>query len=123
MRPSSAKLLEDIREAGQTIVDITSSKELRDYLADKVLRLAVERCFEIIGEALRRLDQHDHETAAKISDSSRIVAFRNVLIHGYSLVKHDLVWSVVRNQLPTLIVEVKTLLEGSGTDEPGQREP
>lgn len=110
MQPSSAKLLEDIREAGQTILQITSGKSLADYQADKVLRLAVERCFEIIGEAIRRLDESDHATAAKITDYPRIIAFRNVLIHGYSLVKHDLVWSVVANQLPSLVREVEGLL-------------
>lgn len=114
MQPKSAKLLEDIREAGHTVVDVTSGKQLEDYLADKILRLAVERCFEIIGEALRRLDGHDHETAARISDFARIIAFRNVLIHGYSLVKHDLVWSVVQFQLPKLVKEVEDLLKDAG---------
>ena len=110
MRPSSAKFLEDIREAAQTVREITSGKKFADYQADKVLRLAVERCFEIIGEAMRRLDETDPETAAKISDFRRIIAFRNVLIHGYSLVKHDLVWSVIENQVPRLITEVEGLL-------------
>ena len=111
MQPNPVRYLEDIREAGQTILDVTSGKSLVDYLADKVLRLAVERCFEIVGEAMRRLDEADHATAAKITDFQRIIAFRNVLIHGYSLVKHELVWSVVENQLPNLIKEVAALLE------------
>ena len=62
MQPSSAKFLEDIREAGQTILEITSGKALAHYVADKILRLAVERCFEIIGEAMRRLDESDRDT-------------------------------------------------------------
>lgn len=116
MQPSSAKLLEDIREAGQTIVEVTTGKTLDDYQSDKVLRLAVERCFEIIGEAIRRLDESDSATAAKITDHRRIIAFRNVLIHGYSLVKHDLVWSVVANQLPKLVKEAESLLAASQSD-------
>jgi len=110
MQPSSAKYLEDIREAGQTILEVTTGKALPDYLADKVLRLAVERCFEIIGEAMRRLDERDRDTAARITDFQRIIAFRNVLIHGYSLLKHDLVWSGVEHQLPKLVAEVRLLL-------------
>ena len=51
MRPESAKYLEDIREEGRTIDEITAGKALSDYLANKVLRLAVERCFEIVGGA------------------------------------------------------------------------
>ncbi len=90
MRPESAKYLEDIREAGRTILEAPSGRKLADCLGDKLLRLAVERCFEIAGEALRRLDDVDHETAARITDFKRIISFRNVLIHGYSLVKHEL---------------------------------
>ncbi len=74
MQPSSAKLLKDIREAGRTILEVTAGKQLADYESGKVLRLAVERCFEIIGEAIRRLDESDHATAAKISDYQRISA-------------------------------------------------
>lgn len=110
MRPESAKLLEDIREAGQTVLEIAAGKTLADYLEDKVIRLAVERCFEIIGEAMRRLDAQDHASAARVTDFARIIAFRNILIHGYRLVKHELVWSVVENQLPRLMREVEGLL-------------
>jgi uncharacterized protein with HEPN domain len=114
MQPRSAKLLEDIRDAGQTIIDATAGKRLDDYLNDRLLRLAVERCFEIIGEAMRRLDEHDHQTASQISHIARIIAFRNILIHGYSLVKHELVWSVIQHQLPKLMNEVEALLQGRG---------
>ena len=69
-----------------------------------------------LGEAIRRLDEFDRATAAKISDHERIIAFRNVLIHGYSLVKHDLVWSVVANQLPKLVKEAEGLLKVSQGD-------
>jgi len=110
MRPESAKFLEDIREAGQTALEIAAGKALSDYLDDKVVRLAVERCFEIIGEAMRRLDEQDHGTAARITDFARIIAFRNILIHGYRLLRHELVWSVLQNQLPKLIREVEALL-------------
>jgi uncharacterized protein with HEPN domain len=110
MQPESAKFLEDIREAGQTVIEIAGGRALSDYLDDKVMRLAVERCFEIIGEAMRQLDELDPATTARITDFARIIAFRNILIHGYRLVNHELVWSVVRNQLPTLIREVEGLL-------------
>jgi len=49
MQPESAKYLEDIREAGRTILEIAAGRTLADYVRDKVLRLAVERCFETSG--------------------------------------------------------------------------
>ena len=63
-----------------------------------------------MGEALRRLDERDHDTASKITDFKRIIGFRNVLIHGYSLVNHERVWEIVQNELPVLVSEVETLL-------------
>jgi uncharacterized protein with HEPN domain len=75
MQLESAKYLEDIREAGRTVLEATAGRTLDDDLRDKILRLAVERCFEIIGEALRRLDDRDHETASRITDFKRIIAF------------------------------------------------
>lgn len=110
MQLESAKYLEDIREAGQTVLEATSGRPLEDYLRDKLLRLAVERCLQIIGEALRRLDERDHATASRISDYRQIIAFRNILVHGYSMLKHDRVWSVVQEQLPVLLAEVQQLL-------------
>lgn len=110
MQPSSAKFLEDIREAGDTVLEIASGKTFAEYRNKKVTRLAVERCFEIIGEAMRRLAEQDHATASRITDVPRIVAFRNVLIHGYRLVKHETVWSVIENELPRLLREVRDLL-------------
>ena len=110
MQLESAKYLEDIREAGKTIIEVTAARSLDEYLRDKVLRLAVERCFEIMGEALRRLDERDHDTASKITDFKRIIGFRNVLIHGYSLVNHERVWDIVQKELAVLVAEVDALL-------------
>ncbi len=66
--------------------------------------------FEIIGEAIKRLAQHDAGTAARIDDYRQIIAFRNVLIHGYDLVDHALVWSTIESQIPTLLRDVEALL-------------
>src|SRR3972149_1580253 len=112
MQLESAKYLEDIREAGQTVLQATAARTLDDYLRDKLLRLAVERCFEIIGEALRRLDECDHETATKITDFKQIIGFRNVLIHGYSLLKPDRVWRLGEPPIPALLAEGEALLTG-----------
>jgi uncharacterized protein with HEPN domain len=76
------------------------------------LRLAVERNFEIIGEAVARLAKIDPAIAARIGDYAQIISFRNLLIHGYDLIDHAQVWNVVRSDLPTLEAEVETILAG-----------
>jgi uncharacterized protein with HEPN domain len=55
-----------------------------DYLADDMLRAPVERQFAIVGEALGGLRRADAALAAAIPNLARVVAFRNVIIHGYA---------------------------------------
>ena len=71
---------------------------------------AVERDFEIIGEALNRIHNTDSELLEKISEHQRIIGFRNILIHGYDIVDEVIVWQAVTNHLPILIREVKEIL-------------
>ena len=78
MQPRSAKLLEDVRDAAAFIREVTQDRALADYQRDRLLRQAVERNFEIIGEAINRLAQHDPLAAAGITDTGPIIAFRNI---------------------------------------------
>lgn len=105
------KLLEDIRDAAQFIVEVAHGKSLRDFTEDRVIRNAIERNFEIIGEAIRRLADSDPPVVQQISDYRRIIDFRNVLIHGYDLVDFELVWQTVHEKLPALLLEVGELLQ------------
>jgi uncharacterized protein with HEPN domain len=110
MRPESLKLLEDVRAAAAYIVDHTRDKTLDDYLADDLLRPAVERHFEIIGEALVRLRKGDPDALLLIPEHVQIIAFRNVLIHGYDAIDHRRVWDAIQNSLPQLQQTVVSLL-------------
>jgi uncharacterized protein with HEPN domain len=71
---------------------------------------AVERQFEIIGEAFTGLRRSAPELANAIPDLPRIVAFRNVLIHGYATVDDQLVWGVVEGDLPILLDTLARML-------------
>ena len=110
MHARSPKLLEDIRDAAAFVGEVTQGRTLAQYSADRLLRQAVERNFEIIGEAVRRLAQVDPASAEGIAQYPQIIAFRNILIHGYDLVDHALVWSTVQTQLPALLRDVQALL-------------
>lgn len=114
MTVATKKLLLDVREAGESILQHTAGKSLGEYAADRFLRRAVEREFEIIGEALNRIDRLDPATAARISERRRIVDFRNRIIHGYDTVDDVVVWGVVEKYLPLLIRETSELLDAIG---------
>ncbi len=76
-----------------------------------MLRAAVERQFEIIGEALAQLARVDAAVAERISDYRRIISFRNILIHGYADVDNGLVWDIVETKLPPLQRDIALLLD------------
>jgi len=89
---------------------MTVGKSFADFERDIVLRSAVERQFEIVGEAFTQLARVDAEMAAKIPDLREIVAFRNVLIHAYALIDRARVWRVVEEDLPRLRAVLADLL-------------
>ncbi|MEO5738058.1 MAG: HepT-like ribonuclease domain-containing protein [Variovorax sp.] len=84
------------------------------YEANAMAQAAVERKFEIIGEALGQLAKLDAAMAARIPDLPKIVAFRNQLIHGYATVNVSTVWNVVQTSLPALLSQTKALLDELG---------
>ena len=86
---------------------MTAGKSFADFDNDLVLRSAVERQFEILGEALNRLDA---ALAAQIPDLRQIVAFRNILIHGYASIDRTRVWRAVQDDLPPLRATLDDLL-------------
>jgi len=103
--------LYDIREAGNRLERFIADKGFEDYLKDDLLRSAVERQFEIIGEALGQLGKAAPDQLKKISDAGKVIAFRNILIHGYAVVDDRVVWDIIQTKLPTLRKEVSILLK------------
>lgn len=104
------KYLFDIQEACKLLIQFTSGKSLGDYKVDPLLRSAVERQFEIIGEALKQMLKLKPDLSQFITDHHRIISFRNRLIHGYADISHDFVWGVLESNLLKLRQEVKELL-------------
>ncbi|MCG3181335.1 MAG: hypothetical protein BIFFINMI_03722 [Phycisphaerae bacterium] len=114
MQRDPAVHLEDVRLAAERIGQFCLNRTVEDYLNDVALRSAVERQFEIAGEALNRLNREYPQIAARVSHLSKIVGFRNVLAHGYDVVDHRLVWRIIQNDLAALKSEIAALLREFG---------
>jgi uncharacterized protein with HEPN domain len=110
MLPESSKLLLDIQRALADIEAFTAELDLTAYKADAKCRAAVERKFEVAGEACVRLRDRFPEIYESVPDAPRLVGFRNRIIHGYDDVDDAIVWEVATTKLASLRKQVSTLL-------------
>ncbi|EME57720.1 DUF86 domain-containing protein [Amycolatopsis decaplanina] len=109
MRRDARAYLWDALRAAELLSEFSEGEDFDAYQSNAMLRSAVERQFEIIGEALNQLSKVDGDLAAQVPDLGRIVAFRNILIHGYATVDDALVWQVLTERLPGLIGVLRRL--------------
>lgn len=114
MQRDARAFLWDVQEAAKQIQVFVAGMDASAYAANAMAQAAVERKFEIIGEALNQLSKIDAATAARIADARLIVAFRNQLIHGYASVNVSTVWNVVQTSLPALLSQASILLAELG---------
>jgi uncharacterized protein with HEPN domain len=103
----------DVLHAVNFVETFTAGKTLQEYSADAMLRSAVERQLEIIGEALGQAIRHFPELENSLTSCRQIIAFRNRLIHGYALVSDAVVWGVIETDLPVLKREAESLFNES----------
>ncbi|NML42511.1 DUF86 domain-containing protein [Ramlibacter sp. G-1-2-2] len=106
----------DVQEASGSIQSFVNGMDASAYVASELVRAAVERKFEVIGESLSQLSKSEPALAARVPDLPKIVAFRNLLIHGYANVRHDTVWSAIHDSLPLLRQAVEELLIELGSE-------
>ena len=111
MPPEALKLLVDIQSSLEEIRDFTAGMDFAAYRLDAKCRAAVERKFEIIGEACTRLRDRFPDSYSKIASGPQIVGFRNRLIHGYDNVDDAIVWDIVTHKLPELSLQVEALMK------------
>lgn len=94
MQRDARTMLVDAIASGERIVDWTRMLSREAFFADRLRQAAIEREFEIIGEALTRLRREFPEVAAKVPELREVVDFRNLLSHGYDAVDLRVVWSL-----------------------------
>ena len=112
--------LYDIQMACQLVRKFIAAQTFDDYHANIMLKPAVERQFITIGEALNKAIQRSPSLEWQITDSRKIVDFRNILTHGYASITDEVVWDIVTSNLPILMQDVSNLLNQVGLNPDGE---
>lgn len=106
MRPRDIRVyLQDMVTAAVAIRTFIAGRTLSDYESDLMLRSAVERQFEILGEALARALRLDPGMRTRLPASRGAIDFRNVIAHEYDALSAATVWDIARNELPGLAAD------------------
>ena len=109
MRQGTRDNLSDILDSCRFIRDTCARHTFAEYQDDRLLRRAVEREFEIIGEALKRIRLDDEQIFDAIDHAGSIVGFRNRLAHGYDSIDDAVVWGIISGHLLALLSCVENL--------------
>lgn len=107
------KWLFDIHFAGLEIEDFLNQHKIEsaiDYSQNMLLKKAIERNLEIIGEAINRIVKKDETFYNIIPESRSIIGLRNVIIHAYDGISDEMIWSVVTYHLPILMKQVSVII-------------
>jgi uncharacterized protein with HEPN domain len=81
-------------------------KDFFEYRKNPMLKKAVERNLEIIGEALNRILKRDESFEKEITNAKAIIGLRNQIIHAYDNISDENIWSVLTVHLPLLKKEI-----------------
>jgi uncharacterized protein with HEPN domain len=103
----------DILDAARAAAKFTQGRSFEDFLSDRMLRNAVERNLEIIGEAARYISRKTRDNYPDIPWKS-MIALRNIITHEYGDIRYEILWSLCREKLPALI----NTIEAMGADNP-----
>ena len=117
MRPEERDLayLWDMREAAREAIQMLGSRTDDEYLADNVLRRAVERCVELVGEAARRVSSEMQAAHPEVAWRG-IIGQRNVLAHEYGAIDHSLLYRTATEDLPALDRRLTAILRDAEPD-------
>jgi uncharacterized protein with HEPN domain len=88
---------------------IHREKRFEEYSKDTILKRAIERDLEIIGEAINRILTIEPEFP--IQNARKIIGLRNQIIHAYDNISDENIWGIIINHLPTLRAEIEKLIE------------
>jgi uncharacterized protein with HEPN domain len=112
MQRDARTILLDAIASGERIQAWTRALSREAFFADRRTQAAVEREFEIIGEAMARLRREFPAIAAEIPELREVIDFRDLLAHGYDTIDLRVVWSLAQHELPELLSVLRAVVAG-----------
>ena len=103
-------LLSDIAESIEKIKVYIGKQSYQEFLSDNKTIDAVIRNFEIIGEAANRIPEEIKDRFTEVN-WFRIRGFRNRIVHDYMGIDYEIVWSIIKNDIDKLELEIKAIIE------------
>lgn len=111
LEPGDAGYVWDMLKAARNIRKFVDGIEYQAFLADDMRSLAVERAFEIIGEAARSLSPGVRDRHPDVPWSS-IIGLRNVIAHEYGQIDYEALYKVAVTRVPELVAVLEKLMPG-----------
>ena len=101
----------DAVDACRAIQEYSTGMTLAVYREKRQLRSSIEREFEILGEALNRIDDADPSFREYLPEMGNIIGMRNRIAHGYDRIQDEIIWLAVETRVPNLIIKLTAWLD------------
>jgi uncharacterized protein with HEPN domain len=108
MQPSDAIRIRHMIEAAETTQSFIAGRQRSDIDIDQMLRFALVRAIEIIGEAASKITPETRAATALVPWAA-IISMRNRLIHAYFDINHDILWKTVTEEIPSVLSLLRTI--------------
>ena len=108
--------LDDMIQFSEKVLVYTEGLDQESFEADEKAYDATIRKLELIGEAATHIPDKIREASSSIS-WRKVIATRNRLIHGYLGIDNDILWSIIQDDIPVLLQDLKSLKDQRLSDE------
>jgi len=110
MSPSLLDFLRHIEHECEFVLRVSKGKTLEEIIDDELLNKGIVRSIEIIGEAVKKIDD-DFKLLHPHIEWKKIARTRNILIHHYFGIDYNIVWDIIRDKIPELQHSIKEIID------------